>query len=217
MSLGNREGILLALVGPTGCGKTTLCNMLLEEFTPGISYFVTTTSRPPRQDEVAGHSYTFITKEEFQRKIDAGEFFEWENVHGNFYGTPKLALEKGVREGQDLLFQIDIRGALTLKKFYPNNTVIVFITPPTFSDLRKRILLRGPLPEEEIARRMETTKTEYKKLLDLEGKPDGVDYVVLNSDLRASYAEIRAIVLAERCRYLRRDNTLIENLSQGEI
>jgi guanylate kinase len=199
-----RKGILFVLIGPSGSGKSTFCSRLVKDF-DDLHYSTSVTSRAPRIGEVQGKSYHFVSREDFIARRDRGEFFEWEETHGNLYGTLRSTLQNGIDGGHDLLFQIDIRGALTMKKHFPDNTVAVFIIPPSFEALRERLLARGPVDAPELERRFATARQEYETLLSLRSEQDKIDYLLLNQDIEETYAQMKGIVLAERSRYLRMD------------
>jgi guanylate kinase len=199
-----RKGILFVLIGPSGSGKSTFCSRLVKDF-DDLHYSTSVTSRPPREGEVQGKSYHFVSREEFIARRERGEFFEWEETHGNLYGTLRATLQNGIDGGHDLLFQIDIRGALTMKKHFPDNTVSVFIIPPSFEALRERLVARGPVDPAELERRFATARQEYESLLSLRGEHGKVDYLLLNQDLEDTYDLMKGIVMAERSRYLRMD------------
>ena len=199
-----RKGILFVLIGPSGSGKSTFCSRLVKDF-EDLQYSTSVTSRPPRHGEVQGKSYHFVSREEFVARRERGEFFEWEETHGNLYGTLRETLQNGIDGGHDLLFQIDIRGALTMKTHFPDNTVSVFIIPPSFEELRERLVARGPVDAAELERRFGTARQEYEALLALRGEHGKIDYLLVNQDIEETYAEMKGIVMAERSRYLRMD------------
>ena len=199
-----RKGILFVLIGPSGSGKSTFCGRLIKDF-DDLHYSISVTSRPPRQGEVQGKSYHFVSREEFLARRDRGEFFEWEETHGNLYGTLRSTLQNGIDGGHDLLFQIDIRGALTMKKHFPDNTVSVFIVPPSFEALRERLVGRGSVDAAELERRFGTARQEYETLLSLHRDAGKIDYLLLNQELEETYSHMKGIVMAERSRYLRLD------------
>ena len=211
-----RKGILFVLMGPTGSGKTTFCNRLLSEFSETLHYSVSATSRPIREGEVSGKSYHFLNRAEFLERAGAGEFFEWEETHGNLYGTLRSTLLDGINGGRDLLFQIDIRGALNFKRAFPNNTVTVFILPPSFTDLKGRLRNRGTVDREELAKRFGTAQQEYESLLGLSGDTGKVDYLVVNRDLQETYEQIRSVVISERARYHRMDLPSVRQFCEVE-
>lgn len=208
-----RKGILFVMIGPSGSGKSTICGALVREFPNDLRYSISVTSRPPRPGEIDGVSYHFVSRQEFIEMRERGEFFEWEETHGNLYGTLRASLENGINAGHDLLFQIDIRGALTMKSNFPNNTVAVFLVPPSFEVLRERLVGRGGVDQSELERRLYTARQEYDALKALHidaAKGDGdrrdaskIDYLVVNNDIDQTYAAMRGIVLAERARFSR--------------
>jgi guanylate kinase len=199
-----RKGILFVLIGPSGSGKSTFCSRLVGDF-DDLHYSISVTSRPPRKGEVNGKSYHFVSREEFIARRERGEFFEWEETHGNLYGTLRSTLQNGIDGGHDLLFQIDIRGALTMKTHFPDNTVAVFIIPPSFEALRERLVRRGSVDNAELDRRFATAREEYEALLSLPRDGGKIDYLLLNRDIEETYARMKGIVIAERSRYLRMD------------
>jgi len=209
-----RKGILFVLMGPTGSGKSTFCDRLVREFPEALQYSTSATSRPPRANEATGRSYHFMSREEFIARRERGEFFEWEEIHGNLYGTLQESLIKGIESGKDLLFQIDVRGANNFKRQFPDNTVTVFIVPPSFAELQKRLQARGTVDPHELQRRFATATSEYQALLRLHGDSSTIDYLVVNRELESTYDQLRAIVLAERARYLRIDKESVEQFCE---
>jgi len=212
-----RKGILFVLMGPTGSGKSTFCERLIAEFPEELSYSTSATSRPPRAKEIPGKSYHFLSREDFIARREKGEFFEWEETHGNLYGTLQSTLVNGIQTGKDLLFQIDIRGALNFKRHFPDNTVTIFIVPPSFKDLQERLKGRGTVCEAELQRRFTTAQSEYEALLRMHGQPNGVDYLVVNEKLDETYDEVRSIVMAERARYHRLDKQSVEQFCEVRV
>lgn len=209
-----RKGILFVLVGPTGCGKSTFCSRLVRDYPESLQYSVSATTRPPRAGEVQGTSYHFMARQEFEERDSRGEFFETEETHGQRYGTLRANLENGISSGKDLLFQIDIRGALNFKKHFPFNTVTIFIIPPSFRELKERLRGRGTVDPAELQRRFATAREEYESLLRLNGELGKIDYLVVNSELDEAYSTIRSIVLAERSRYHRIDRVSVEQFCE---
>jgi guanylate kinase len=209
-----RSGILFIVMGPTGSGKTTLCDRLVQEFSSNLRYSVSVTSRMPRPGEIQGASYHFVTREKFVEKRETGEFFEWEETHGNLYGTLKSSLMAGIDAGVDLLFQVDIRGALNFKKQFPDNAVTIFLVPPEFEVMQQRLKARGTTDPLELAKRFKTAKAEYEALLASHKCWDTIDYLVVNSDIDVAYDGIRSIVMAERSRYHRMEKEAVEKFCE---
>ena len=199
----SRYGMLLCLVSPAGGGKTTLRKRLLAEF-DDVQPSISVTTRAPRAGEVAGVNYHFVSEADFQTKITNGEFFEWEEVHGNCYGTLRTSIDVGIQSGIDLVFDIDIRGANSLRKTYPRETVVVFIVPPSPQELRRRLTSRGGIDVAELRRRLGTAEAEYALLQRAydEGRKE-IDYLLVNDDLETAYARLRTILGAERIKLQR--------------
>jgi guanylate kinase len=154
--------MLFIVSGPSGSGKTTLVERLLQ--TPlkrPLTKPVSFTSRSARHNEKNGEDYFFISREEFEKKRAANELLEWTEFLGSFYGTPRKQVEKALEEGRDLIFCLDIRGALYLKEKYKDKVVLIFIVPPSLEELRRRIIQRSHLTQEaEIQKRLEEAKRE---------------------------------------------------------
>ncbi|MCB0318408.1 MAG: guanylate kinase [Bdellovibrionales bacterium] len=205
-----RQGMILALIGPAGSGKTTLAECLNEKFPSDVSLSISYTSREKRTGELDGEDYFFVSREDFQQMVDAGEFFEHEEVHGNFYGTPKRNVEDAISSGRDLILDIDIKGALNFKQMYPDNTVIVFIAVPSFELLSSRLRSRGYISESEFKKRVETTKLEYDKILELHNEKSGIDYVLVNDDKIKAEESLIEIRNAEMNRFERINSSIIK-------
>lgn len=199
-----RQGVIFCLIGPAGGGKTTVAERLLAEFSPKLSCSVSVTSRAPRAGEVDGESYHFVPRERFQEMVQAGEFFEWEEVHGNLYGTLRSTVQDALASGRDLLLDVDIRGALNFKRAFSRNTVIVFVVPPSFAQLKERLERRPGTNPEDLARRIGTARGEYAMLFSLAGGTE-IDYFLVNEEIERTYASVRALLLAERMRLSRLD------------
>ena len=203
----NRRSILLCLCAPTGGGKSTLADKLLNEFSDSMSLSVSVTSRKPREKEQDGKQYHFISPEEFQKKIDAGDFFEWEEVHGCYYGTPLATIDNAFSNNLDLVLDVDIRGSQTFAESYPADVVVVFIVPPSFNELKNRIQKRSTLPEGELKRRIGTAEREFEALQESYDTSNlKVDYLIVNDDLDKTYEILKGIVVSERKKLSRVDH-----------
>ncbi|MBI2999377.1 MAG: guanylate kinase [Deltaproteobacteria bacterium] len=189
-----REGIIYILSAPSGAGKTTLIKKLLAIF-PEIRLIVSYTTRGRRAGESSGRDYHFVTEQEFASIRSRGGFAEWAQVHGSFYGTPRLPLEQGVRRGRDVLLDIDVQGAKKIKKQYPR-AVSIFILPPSWRELARRLALRGTDRQASIRRRLDNARREIRQLM-------RYDYIVINREVQEALKSLGAIVVAERHRVSR--------------
>lgn len=172
---------MVVISGPSGAGKTRICKELLKD--PRIVFSVSATTRPMRPGEVDGRDYHFITREEFRRKVAQGEFIEHADVFGNLYGTLRGPLEKALAEGKVYLLEIDVQGALQLKDLGEPG-IYVFISPPDFEELRRRLVNRGTEAPEVLERRLHKAEDEYRERVKY-------DHVVINDDLERAVREVR--------------------------
>jgi len=179
---------------PSGSGKTTLVSRLLASL-PGLMFSVSYTTRKPRGDEVDGHSYRFVSREDFEARIAGGEFLEWAEVFGNYYGTHRGILEEAQAQGKDLVLDIDVQGARQLRSRIPE-AVSVFILAPSRQILEQRLRARGEDREDVIQRRLRDAAEEIRNY-------QQYDYVLINRDLDQSAATLSAIVRAEWVRRTR--------------
>ena len=189
-----RQGLLVVISGPSGAGKGTICERIRAEL-PQLGYSVSATTRAPRQGEIDGKSYFFKTVEEFETMIQKGELLEYANVYGNYYGTPKQYVLDILEGGYDVLLEIDVQGAMQVKKNYPQ-CVLVFIAPPSLEELRNRLEGRRTDSQEVIERRMAAANEELKLA-------ENYDYVVVNNIVAEATDQILAILAAERTKAIR--------------
>ncbi|MBX7136703.1 MAG: guanylate kinase [Oligoflexia bacterium] len=209
-----REGILFCLCGPAGVGKTILGKRVLETYAGTLVRSVSVTTRAPRAGEVDGESYHFIRRDEFEKRASEGAFFEWEEVHGNLYGTLKSSLSDVISSGRDLLLIIEIRGSLAVKRAFPKNAVVIFVVPPSFKELKQRLLGRGADSKQELETRLNTAKGEFEKLLAVEDQSESVDYLVVNEDLENAFSQLRTLIEAERSRFERMNRAAVKRLAE---
>ncbi|GAB4108127.1 MAG: guanylate kinase [Acidobacteriota bacterium] len=189
------RGDLFILSAPSGTGKTSLAHRLLPRV-GGMTFSVSHTTRPSRRGEVNGKEYFFVTETEFLRMAEEGQFLEWAQVYGNYYGTSRAFVESRLSEGLDVLLDIDIQGALKVRRLMPD-AVTIFVLPPSYRELEERLRGRGLDDEEVIRHRLFVARSEIRHFADY-------DYLVINRDLDRSTAELEAIVVATRCRLRRR-------------
>lgn len=202
-----RTGLCLVLSAPSGAGKSTLVARLRAEF-PGFAYSISCTTRAPRAGEEEGVHYHFLSREQFLKRREAGYFAEWAEVHGNFYGTPKEPVEAQLARGRDILFDIDVQGALQLKAVFPQ-ALYVFILPPSKEVLQVRLRGRGTDAPEVIERRMQNALGEL-------GQAGNFDYLIVNDDLEEAADELRAVYLAGRVRTQSRPGLVAGLMAQWE-
>ncbi len=190
-----RRGLMFILSSPSGAGKTTISHKLLAG-DPEICLSVSATTRPMRPGEVDGQDYHFVSHQEFDRMVANDEFYEWAQVFGHCYGTPKAHIRQGLKEGQDYLFDIDWQGTQQLYQKDQQDVVRVFLLPPSIEALQQRLTGRGTDSAEVIADRMQRARAEISHW-------DGYDYVVVNDDIEACYTKVREILHAERMKRAR--------------
>jgi guanylate kinase len=185
-------GLLLVLSAPSGTGKTTLARRLVRGV-PGAAFSVSVTTRERRGAERNGVDYVFVDERSFLKKIKKGELLEWAEVHGRFYGTPRGPAERTLASGGVIVFDIDVQGGRSLQRLHPE-AVLVFVLPPSLKELERRLRARGTDGAHTIRRRMLTARAEIEQGL------AAYDYVVVNDDVDRALEDLRAIVVAERCR-----------------
>ncbi|MEC8044444.1 MAG: guanylate kinase [Verrucomicrobiota bacterium] len=189
------EGTVIVISGPAGVGKTTLCEKLLKEFPNSITQVVTATTRHPREGETNGEDYLFLTKEDFQEKIRRGDFVEYEKIHENLYGTLLESVNLALKKSKVILFNVDVRGANSLKKFFlPKESTMlkfhsVFVMPKSLLELEKRLMLRNSDSHKDIQIRLETAKNEI-------AHANSFDQQILSEDKKTDYQAIRKIFLS---------------------
>lgn len=189
------HGLLIILSGPSGAGKGTLCQELLRQM-PRVKYSVSATTRQPRPGEVDGLHYFFRSREEFQTMIEKDQLLEWAEFCGNYYGTPQFAVEQAIQLGNDVILEIEIQGALQIKKRFSQG-VFIFVVPPSMDELFERIHKRGTETEEVIRKRLETAAQELEYVTEY-------DYVVVNDEVPIAVDKLRSILVAEKCRVKRK-------------
>ncbi len=190
------RGILFVISSPSGGGKGTLIRRILTHI-PRLGYSVSWTTRAPRQAETNGRDYHFVTAEEFQAARERGEFLEWALVHGNFYGTSLKVVERELAAGRDIVLEIDVQGAATVRRV-GIEAVSIFILPPSFEILRRRLTGRQSENSQTLAVRLQNSRGEVEHYREF-------DYLVLNDDVERAATQLAAIVYAERARRPRQE------------
>ena len=193
------KGNLFIVTGPSGAGKGTVLGRLLPTMEQ-LQYSVSATTRAPREGEEDGVNYYFLNRNDFLNMVDRGEFLEYAEYVGNFYGTPAGPVDECLEKGVDVILEIEVQGALTVKSKRPE-AKLVFIIPPTFADLELRLRSRGSESDEVIAKRLEKAKEEYSMA-------NHHDYIVCNGEVEQAVEELRSIIKAARCTVDRRINLL---------
>ncbi|MCO5157047.1 MAG: guanylate kinase [Aquamicrobium sp.] len=191
-----RRGLMLVLSSPSGAGKSTISRNLLESDT-SFELSISVTTRARRGSEIDGRHYHFRTLREFESMRDNDELLEWAEVHGNFYATPRAPVERALSEGRDMLFDIDWQGAEQMRDKMRADIVSIFILPPTMRELKGRLRRRAEDTEAVIGARLANARAEIEHWRDY-------DYVVVNDDLDAAFAQVEAVIVAERLRRDRR-------------
>ena len=190
-----RRGLMLVLSSPSGAGKTTISRALLDG-DDALELSVSATTRAPREGEVDGMHYHFISDDRFRALIDEDGLLEWANVFNNAYGTPRAAIEKALSEGRDVLFDIDWQGTQQLRQKMPQDLVSVFVLPPSLAALETRLKSRQQMTgetDEQVAYRLSKAPAEVSHWAEY-------DFIIVNSDIDQSVAQVRAILTAERQR-----------------
>lgn len=185
------RGLLIVVSGASGTGKGTVCKKILDDL-PQVAYSISATTRTPRPGEVDGKEYYFLSRDEFTAWIDGGKFLEFAEVYGNFYGTPLNKIEERLNRGEDILLEIDVQGALNVKRKCPDG-VYIFLLPPSLEELKRRIEGRGTETPESLRRRLANAVAEIQI-----GRE--YTYVVVNDSVDRAAAQIEAIIAAEKCR-----------------
>lgn len=181
----SKKGEIIAVSAPSGGGKTTIVKQILKKF-PEIIFSVSATTRPKRESEKNGVEYYFISEEEFNQKIKNNEFVEWEKFYDYYYGTFKSVIEENIKKGKSVLLEVDVKGAISLKRIYPEARLI-YITPPSFEELVKRLRERRTESETDIKKRIERANMELSV-------KDKFDYFIDNKDLNKAIKDTSELI-----------------------
>ena len=191
----SRKGILIVVSGFSGSGKGTLMKKLLSEYPDTYALSISATTRAPREGERHGKEYFFISKDEFEKMIAKGELIVYAKYVENYYGTPREYVEKKLEEGRDVILEIEIQGALKVKKAFPD-TLLLFVTPPSAQELKQRLVGRGTETMDVIRSRMDRACEEAEGM-------DSYDYLIVNDDLDTCVKEMHEIIQGEHHRSFR--------------
>ncbi len=192
-----KKGMIIIVSAPSGAGKTSICDALIKS-DKNIIYSVSTTTREPRKGEKNGREYFFVNDSEFKKMVKTNMFVEWAKVHDHFYGTSKKVLEQTINKGKDILLDIDVQGAVKIKKQY-KEALMIFITTPSLKVLKERLIKRNKDSMAVIKRRIENAKKELTYL-------PKYDYLILNDKLDKSIQEVKSVICAERLSIKRNKN-----------
>lgn len=185
MILESKKGAIIAISAPSGTGKTTILRRILSYF-PQVVFSVSATTRKKRKNEVEGVDYFFISEEKFKKKIQNGEFVEWELFYDYYYGTFRNFIENCVNNGKPVILEVDVNGALEIKRIYPD-AILIYIAPPSLEELLIRLKKRQTENEEDLRKRIERAKMELSH-------KDKFDYFIVNNDLNIAYYEIKVLI-----------------------
>jgi guanylate kinase len=180
------SGALIMIAAPSGCGKTTIAKAILHKH-PQMLFSVSATTRPKRESEIEGKDHFFLTKEEFQKRLQNDELAEWEEIYGNLYGTLKSEIQRALQAGKTMLFDIDVKGALSIQSCFPHESTLIFIKPPSFEELKRRLESRKTENPETFQRRMERVPMEL-------AQAEKFDVQVVNDDLQTAIAQVDEVV-----------------------
>jgi guanylate kinase len=191
----NSTGMVIVISGPSGSGKSTICDRILAEGKERFGLVTSHTSRKIRSTETHGEDYWFVTKEEFQTNMEQDKYLEWAEVHGNYYGTPRDQVDQFLKEGKDVVLEIDVQGGLQIKEKYPES-LLIFVSPPTFNELERRLTGRGTDSDEIIARRVKNAVWELEQI-------PKYDYLIFNDKLDKAVEEVQQVISVEKKRVSR--------------
>lgn len=183
--MGEKKGEIIAVSAPSGGGKTTIVKKILEKY-PEIIFSISATTRPKRKNEVEEKEYYFINEKKFKDTIDNNKFVEWEKFYDYYYGTFKNYIDDNIIKGKSVLLEIDVKGALSIKKIYPDSHLL-YITPPSFDELVKRLKNRKTETEEDLNKRIERAKMELSQ-------KDKFDYIIMNNNLNKAISETLILI-----------------------
>jgi guanylate kinase len=197
------QGLLIVVSGPSGAGKGTVCRAYLQRH-PEAMLSISATTRDPRPGEIDGVNYFFTDQESFQKMIEDGDFLEYAEVYGHYYGTPKKNVRDNLMQGKDTILEIDIQGALAVKDKFEEG-VFIFIVPPSMDELKRRIVTRGTETKEEVLKRFSQAYEELNFI-------KRYNYVIVNDTVENAVAKMEAIVTAEKCRVSRQKDWSIPEI-----
>lgn len=200
------RGQLIVISGPSGCGKGSVIGKVLESTNLNLWLSLSTTSRQIRDNDIPGKTYNFVTKEEFEKKIEEDYFLEYAEYSGNYYGTPKSTIEDKLENGIDVILEIEIQGALKIKEIR-KDALFIFILPPSMRELKRRLEGRNTETKEKILKRFKAAYREINEVAKY-------NYVVINDEMEEASKKINSIIEAEKCRVDRIEETYLNSLEE---
>ncbi len=203
-----RKGFTLIVSGPSGAGKSSLCRAIVAG-DAGVGMCVTTTTRPPRPDEVEGRDRFFLSEEAFRERVRQGAFAEWASVHGFLYGTTREALRAAQEHHDVVILDVDVQGAKHWRQQLQEACVTVFVVPPSLAGLKQRLIGRGTDAGEDLERRIENAREEM-------AHAGSYGYLIINDRIEDAVSLLRAIAAAERCRSIRYEGDIVKEMMSGE-
>ncbi len=203
----NHKGLLVVVCGPSGVGKGTICREIVGR-NENVYVSISATTRKPRKGETDGVHYYYKTEQEFENMIESDELLEWAKYCKNYYGTPKTSIETMLDDGKDVILEIDVQGALQVKRNFPDG-ILIFILPPSLNELKDRIVGRGTESDDVIHARLLAAKGELKHV-------NEYDYIIVNDKLHHAVSSLESIITAEKCR-LKRNIQTVERMCGDDI
>ena len=198
-----QRGLLIVISGPSGVGKNTIINNLFIHL-PNLKYSISATTRSPRPNEIDGQHYFFLSEPDFTKQIATGAFIEWAQVYQHYYGTPKAKVQEMLAAGFDVILDIDVQGALKIKRELPE-AILIFLSPPSVSELKRRLLGRQTEAEAEVNRRLQYINIEFETA-------PYYDYFVVNTEISLTCQQIECIILAEKFKVCRQETGFLDKI-----
>jgi guanylate kinase len=198
-----QRGLLIVISGPSGVGKNTVISSIFGQL-PNLRYSISATTRAPRENEVDGQNYFFLTETEFLKRVAANEFLEWAKVYQHYYGTLKSYVTQLLETGYDVILDVDVQGGAAIKKILPE-AVLIFLAPPTLSELKNRLIGRCTECAEEIELRLKYIITEFERA-------SQYDFFVINAQIDLTCQKIKDIICAEKCRVDRQESGFLDRI-----
>jgi guanylate kinase len=199
-------GVLYVVSGPSGAGKSTVIKKALDKV-EGFAFSVSYTTREKRPDEIEGEDYFFVSEEKFHDLKEQGEFLEYAEVHGYYYGTSKSFIKEKLDKGFNIVLDVDVQGSLNVKKEMPYDSVLIFVVPPSYKELQKRLRGRGTENERDLKKRLEDSRWEIQRM-------DEFDYLLENNDVPESVNRLISIIIAEQLKISRIKDGLEEKVDK---